>query len=242
MSSYFRESASDHEEQKNKKHYSEDTVLDEGRLLQIKQLNLEKEMAVLYQTIESLLPNSAKIIQFIASRKGEGTSTIAREYAQISSELYGKSVLLLDPALAPPAKRLDDDETQHSLIHSEPHIPVERLFCPAENQHFFIGTVSMFGKSLSTVFSSQKSDLLLDKLKQNFDLTVIASPPLTLSPDGLSVARKVDGVVMVLEAETTRCPVVADLKNKIENVGGNILGIILNKQKHYIPSFIYDHL
>jgi len=47
------------------------------------QINVEEEMLCLYNNIDSLLPNIDKrIIQFIGSRQGEGTSTIVREFAK----------------------------------------------------------------------------------------------------------------------------------------------------------------
>jgi len=52
----------------------------------------------------------------------------------------------------------------------------------------------------------------------------------------------VDGVVVVVEAEKTRWQVVENLKQKIENRGGNILGIVFNKRRFYIPDSIYRKL
>ena len=43
-------------------------------------------MLHLYHTIESLLPDRKKrVIQFIGSAEGEGTSTIAREFARVAT-------------------------------------------------------------------------------------------------------------------------------------------------------------
>jgi Mrp family chromosome partitioning ATPase len=52
----------------------------------------------------------------------------------------------------------------------------------------------------------------------------------------------VDGVVLVVEAEKTRWPVAETVRDKIKNSGGNILGIVLNKRRYYIPDWIYNKL
>jgi len=52
----------------------------------------------------------------------------------------------------------------------------------------------------------------------------------------------VDGVVLVVEAEKTRWQVVESLKEKIENSGGNILGMVFNKRRFYIPENIYRRM
>jgi protein-tyrosine kinase len=65
---------------------------------------------------------------------------------------------------------------------------------------------------------------------------------MSASPDGIAIARRVDGVVLVLEAEKTRGPVAENLKERIQKNGGNLLGIIFNKRRHYIPEFLYKRL
>jgi len=83
---------------------------------------------------------------------------------------------------------------------------------------------------------------LLDSLKEQFDLIIIDSAPAFSSADGVGISSSVDGVVLVMEAETTRWPVTEEAKGRIIRNGGNILGIVLNKRKYHIPEFIYRHL
>ena len=46
----------------------------------------------------------------------------------------------------------------------------------------------------------------------------------------------------MVEAERTRRQVVENVKNKIARNGGNIIGVVFNKRKYYIPEFIYRRL
>ena len=84
--------------------------------------------------------------------------------------------------------------------------------------------------SVSTpeIFNSS-FDKMCEKLKADFDLVLIDSAPLSISPDGLAIASKVDGVVLVVEAEKSRWQTVRRLRDSISRVGGNILGLVLNK-------------
>jgi Mrp family chromosome partitioning ATPase len=52
----------------------------------------------------------------------------------------------------------------------------------------------------------------------------------------------VDGVVLVLEAEKTRKPVAENLKNRILQNGGNILGMVFNNRRYHIPESVYKRL
>ena len=56
----------------------------------------EEAMVALYQAIGSALPDTPrKIIQFVSSRGGEGTSTMVNELADISARRMTKSVLII---------------------------------------------------------------------------------------------------------------------------------------------------
>ena len=63
-----------------------------------------------------------------------------------------------------------------------------------------------------------------------------------MAPSGLAVSSQVDGVILVVEAERTRWPVAASVKESIERGGGRLLGVVFNKRRHYIPAFIYRRL
>ncbi len=47
------------------------------------------------------------------------------------------------------------------------------------------------------------------------------------------------GVVLVVEAEKTKWPVAAAVRDKIIQHGGNVLGIVFNRRKYYIPGWLY---
>ena len=64
-------------------------------------------MISLYQGLENTLPDrDRKVLQFVASRKGEGTSTIVREFSRVVAEKFGKSVLVLDADQSHPTQHL----------------------------------------------------------------------------------------------------------------------------------------
>jgi Mrp family chromosome partitioning ATPase len=91
-------------------------------------------------------------------------------------------------------------------------------------------------------FYSPQIDAFWENLREKFDLILIDSPSFESSPDGIAISRRVDGVVLVLEAERTRWPVAERLKERILLNGGNILGIAFNKRRYYIPDFVYRWL
>ena len=205
---------------------------------------MEKEARV-YQTLAALVPDpNRKIIQFIGSRQGEGTSTVVREFARVSATKFGRSVLLLDADQHHPS--------QHLFFHIVPkggwqevareNGPVDTALYQFGETKLFISPSSEYSASHPYVYDSLLIDAFLKRLRQRFDLILIDSPPATTSTDGLAISPKVDGVVLVLEAEKTRWPVAESVRDRIMRSGGNILGIVLNKRRFHIPDFIYKRL
>ncbi|MCL5405486.1 MAG: CpsD/CapB family tyrosine-protein kinase [Deltaproteobacteria bacterium] len=205
---------------------------------------LEVEMLGLYKVIETLLPHQkSRIVQFIGTREGEGTSTVAREFARVSADMVGHSVLLLDADRHNPSQDhffdIQDKFGWLDALRSEE--PGGNPFHRVGQSKLFVSPGSDSAVSTPEVFNSKFEHMCHD-FRGAFDLVVIDSAPLAVSPDGLAVASRVDGIVLVVEAEKTRWQAVKTMRDSISRVGGNILGVVLNKRRYYIPESIYKYL
>ena len=209
------------------------------------ELSLEREMTALYQSINSLLPDVRhKVIQFISSRQGEGTSTIIRELARVATTVMGRSVLLLDidrahnngRGLFGCASPPDLDEVVKGTL------PIDQAICRVENTTLFVSPLFQHSVLTPQKLGSGTTDQLWDQLRQRFEYVLIDSSPISASSDGLAIVRKVDGVIFVIEAEKTRWPVALAAKEKIVSHGGKILGMVFNKRRFYIPEFVYGKI
>lgn len=67
----------------------------------------------------------------------------------------------------------------------------------------------------------------IDALAQVADLVILDAPPLLPVSDSLLMSRNVDGVVMVAAAGTTSKESLARAVQGIEQVGGNVIGVVL---------------
>lgn len=227
---------------------------------------LENEMIGLFQSLEVFLPDQPHpVIQFISSHRGEGVTTISRTFATITAQIFGKSVLVLDAADGQkktpdsvetlPRKnesKVAGNENRNADAMSEKPDnrldlpPADKLLSnyisPKNADGFYTGSLSDIGTSIPVVFSANYYKNYVNVLREKFDFIIIDSPPVSESVIGLTASPRVNGVVLVVAAETTRWPVVARVKERIEKGGGRILGVVLNKQKHYIPRIIYKHI
>jgi Mrp family chromosome partitioning ATPase len=82
---------------------------------------------------------------------------------------------------------------------------------------------------------------LLRVLSRSFELIVVDLPPLD-SASVLDWAPLLDGVVLVVESERVRWQVAARGIELLEQAGSQVLGTVINKQREYIPQWLYQKL
>jgi len=206
---------------------------------------LEEEMISLYQTIIASLPAvDHPSVLFVGSRSNEGTSTVARQLARTASLRLEKSVLLIDLDRSRP-----DLHVYETLRHEErAKEPVDAGnpldSCLLQSEECSLYLMPLFERTMLTpgTLDKVKDGAFWEPLKERFELIIVDSPPATLFPDGPGIVSQVDGVILVVEAERTRWQVALAVKEKIVKHGGNVLGIVFNKRRYYIPQFIYRHL
>ena len=89
------------------------------------------------------------------------------------------------------------------------------------------------------------SDRLTDRLvelREAFDYLLINAPPLSAFADGMVLGRMVNGVVLVLEADTTRREAAVRVTEGLRNSKIPVLGAVLNNRTFPIPAAVYKRL
>ena len=80
------------------------------------------------------------------------------------------------------------------------------------------------------------------ELRGQFKYVVIHSSPLDLDSASMLLSRWTDGVVMVVEADTTRRETARRMKQDLEAANVRILGVVLNNRTFSIPEALYRRL
>ena len=198
-----------------------------------------------HQGITALFPQVPKpIIQFIGTRQGEGTSTVVWEYGCLMAEKMNKSVLIVD----------GDTHTMphHQMLGIQPTISLQEILRDQQSLNGSIPKAKGLSLYLCGLGNEDHVQPQIDalgnerenwtKIRTQFDCILIDSPPLSLSDDAFTFCPIVDGVILVVEAESTRSPIAHHLRERIIQHGGHILGVVFNKQRHYIPEWLYKRL
>jgi len=210
------------------------------------ELGMEEEMVALYQSINSLRSDTQKnkVIQFMSAQKEEGTSTIVEELAKVAALKYNKSVLLLDADLRKLDQQLFFNITmEHSLEETiRAGDPVDKALYQIRNSSLFLSRFFKDSGSIRQFLAPSDIDDLLEKLRTRFDFIFIDSAPENVFSIGLATSTSVNGVILVLDAEKTCLDAAKNITDKITNNGGKVLGVVVNKQRNYIPKFINERL
>lgn len=122
-----------------------------------------------------------------------------------------------------------------------------------------VGSIRQFARSigpdnlwlLSAGATLQDSTILLNsdrlrdrlaELREEFNYLLINTPPLNAFADGMVLGRMVDGVVLVLGADTTRREAAVRVTEGLRNSRIPILGAVLNNRTFPIPAAVYKRL
>jgi protein-tyrosine kinase len=206
---------------------------------------LETEMLGLYRALDNVFPGlHQKVILFLGAKGGEGTSTVVSNLAWVAAERLKRKVVVLDTDTLHP--------TQHRLLGIIPAVgwddvlrgvhPAEKAIYQTNRERLWVVPVSPNRAGTVQVIDAPGMEDFLGALRECFDLVLIDCAPATVFPDSIALSRKADGVVLVIEAESTRWPVAETVHQQITNAGGKVVGVVFNKRRYYIPEFVYNRL
>ena len=78
------------------------------------------------------------------------------------------------------------------------------------------------------LLASSKMTAALQEVKQLYDVVIIDTPPVNVVSDALILAKKVDGVLLVVHADKTNKQSAKNAVKKLRLVNANILGVVVN--------------
>jgi len=81
------------------------------------------------------------------------------------------------------------------------------------------------------LLGNQRFANFLTSVRREFDYVLIDAPPVGLVSDPAILATQGDGVLLVLDAQTTRKSSVRQAMRSLDTIGANVLGTVLNNVK-----------
>jgi len=174
---------------------------------------------------------------------GEGKSTTTANLAVVMAQA-GKKVVLIDADLRKPTqhKRWGVPNTvglTGALLMDELGDNIDHLLSPTQVDNLWLLTSGQLPHNPSELLGSHKLKQIVDTLLQNYDILLFDSPPALAVTDPVVLGREMDGVIIVVDAGSTREPALVHVLTEMERVKAHVLGIILNRYRSHANSGYY---
>jgi polysaccharide biosynthesis transport protein len=210
-----------------------------------------------YRTLRTRLARLASqldinSVMVVSAGVGEGKSTTAANLAVVLSET-GKDVLLVSADLRRPRVHQFfglPNKTGLSNLLTDGTPPGKRKGPVADGKQMASELWSV-APNLWVILSGplpahpsalMDSDAMRQFLKEQrdlFDFIILDCPPALVVADAMALAPLADAVLVVADAKESDRELVSRLKEEIEQVGGRIIGAVLNRSKQAGKSTYY---
>ena len=94
----------------------------------------------------------------------------------------------------------------------------------------------------AVLLNSDRMKERIRELRKEFDYLIMNAPPLSAFADGMVLGAMTDGVVLVLEANSTRREAAVRVTENLRTTKIPVLGAVLNNRTFPIPAAVYKRL
>lgn len=186
-----------------------------------------------------------KTLLFTSCTPNEGKSTIALETVRSFAEL-GKKALYIDCDLRKSIfnSRVIEGRPKFGLTHFlTGQCDLEDIIYRNEDKeddiYFDLIPAGPISNSPTELIASEKFKNTLKKLRDEYDIIIIDTPPLASVGDASILGAIVDGSILVIEAGNADYRLVQKVRDKLTVSGARILGAVLNKVDKSSKSYGY---
>ena len=209
------------------------------------------EWLELSYAVETLRVNKkTSVLQFVGAASKVGTTTVASGFARVAGQAVAESmggigagatlpVLFIDCNPGGPVSRRKKSRAAESksLVEAFRNDSLALdIVVPTEDAagvfRAWLGATDAAG---ATRCGPGDLARLFDLLRERFSLIVLDCPAIPCGVGALSLAPHCDGTVVVLRAAATRVQAVKAACDRIERVGGQVIGTVFNRVPRKTP-------
>ena len=193
-----------------------------------------------------------KSILITSTSPSEGKSWVSANLA-VAFAQAGKSVILVDADMRkgrqfsifgiPPTPGLSNYLSGIGSDGKESSANLSSYVRRTEVENLYIVPAGNVPPNPSELLVSDQMLIAMEGLKQLCDLVIFDGTPSDLVTDAIILSRYVDTTLIITSHKQTKIDGLKKIKKDIENVGGKIAGVVINKmptnQKEYYSTYYY---
>ena len=194
-----------------------------------------------------------KVMLVTSTIPGEGKSYVSANLAAAFAQL-DKKVLIIDTDMRkgrqyslfnlrprPGLSNFLSGVVDNDFIGEKDNI--ENYIQETEVENLYLISAGSVPPNPSELLVSKKMKNIIELLIKKFDIIIFDAPPCLIVADALILARLVDFNILVTAQNVTKIEDLNKAKTAIENVGGKLAGVVLNKvqvtTKKYESAYYY---
>lgn len=198
--------------------------------------NPKSPIAEAYRSIRtniefSNIDKNIKIITITSTQPNEGKSTVISNLAAAFANLENKRVLILDGDLRNPSIHkmfgVSNLNGITDILLGEKD--VDKCIEKTKIKGLDILKVGKVPPNPSEMLQSNKMRNFIEVVKEYYDYVFIDAPPVGVVSDASIISQYSDGIILLVGSNETDIDAAKVSKERLESVGANILGVVLNK-------------
>ena len=218
--------------------------LNKERQNDLEDISREEEIKLVQRIFPAAGQRSPQIVLFSEVESQAGCAEICIRTAKILAGRGDGSVCVVDANLQSPCLHhyLGIDNSKGLAEAVLESLPIQDFVQKhPETDLWILPSGSAAGQlGFSGVYDRLRSRM--SELRSQFKYVLIHASPLDLDSASILLSRWTDGVVMVVEADTTRRGTARRMKQDLEAANVRILGVVLNNRSFSIPEALYRRL
>lgn len=209
-------------------------------------LNPNSSISEQYRTVRANLQFAVagdqplRSMAVVSSGPGEGKSTSSANLAVVFAQA-GRRVLLVDADMRKATVHktfgLSNEVGLSNLVSGQQS--ASSVIQPSGVDNLSVMTAGPTPPNPAELLNSHRMNVVIEELYQMFDLIVFDLPPVMTVADGLIMASKTDGTVVVICEGVTRKDSIIEAKNRLIQAKARILGVIYNGVEQMNESSYY---
>jgi len=194
----------------------------------------------------SHISKGAKLILITSSAPGEGKTTISTNLAASFAQANKRSVII-DCDLRKPRlySLFGGNDSDGFLDYLFGNVQYDKIIKKSEVRNLDFVTAGSIPPNPSEILGSPAMKSFLDKLKNDYDIIIIDSPPIMAVSDAEILARFVDICLLVVSANSSEVDWLKESVSLLRHDNVNLAGVLLNnfnyKSGYHSYYKYYDH-
>ena len=205
--------------------------------------NMQSPSAEAYRSLRTNLLFSQAVhelrtLVITSATPAEGKTTTAANLVSTFAQ-QGVRVLLIDCDLRRPrvhtVMSMSREPGLTQLLLEQ--VTVDQAVRAGSIPNLFVLPAGRLPPNPSELLGGTRMKQLLETLSESFDLLVLDSPPILLTPDSAVLGAVCDGVLLVLRAGTTQQQAAREALRQLATVEARVVGAVLNDPDAKVPAY-----